>query len=181
MSSLFSRFNRAKEQFRWLNYQICSDIEELCNGKIIELVDWPDFLNWFNLRSTEEDIVPKDKRKIEYLVHTLADYIDAEKDISRYGDVTIYPKWEKLDEEERLLKLLSLDKADRAKVIKETWEKNVIEKCAISYKEHKKHRAEVKQSDFYGNYRSQSKKNSDFVKNIHEILRNYKKFKVSET
>lgn len=103
MSSLFSRFNRAKEQFRWLNYQICSDIEELCNGKIIELVDWPDFLNWFNLRSTEEDIVPKDKRKIEYLVHTLADYIDAEKDISRYGDVTIYPKWEKLDEEERLL------------------------------------------------------------------------------
>ena len=56
MSSLFSRFNRAKEQFRWLNYQICSDIEELCNGKIIELVDWPDFLNWFNLRSTEEDM-----------------------------------------------------------------------------------------------------------------------------
>jgi hypothetical protein len=181
MSSLFSRFNRAKEQFRWLNYQICSDIEELCNGVIIELVDWPDFLNWFNLRFTQDEISPKDKRKREFLIHTLADFIDANKDIARYGDATIYPKWEKLDEEERLLKLLSLDKADRAKVIKETWEKKVVEKCTISYKEHKKHRAEAKQCDFYDNYRSQSKKNSEFVKNIHEILRNYKKFKVSET
>ena len=133
MSSLFSRFNRAKEQFRWLNYQICSDIEELCNGVIIELVDWPDFLNWFNLRFTQDEISPKDKRKIEFLIHTLADFIDANKDIARYGDATIYPKWEKLDEEERLLKLLSLDKADRAKVIKETWEKKVVEKCTISY------------------------------------------------
>lgn len=96
MSSLFSRFNRAKEQFRWLNYQICSDIEELCNGVIIELVDWPDFLNWFNLRFTQDEISPKDKRKIEFLIHTLADFIDANKDIARYGDATIYPKWENL-------------------------------------------------------------------------------------
>lgn len=176
MSSLFSRFNRAKEQFRWLNYQICSDIEELCNGKIIELVDWPDFLNWFNLRSTEEDIVPKDKRKIEYLVHTLADYIDAEKDISRYGDATIFLKWTKLDEEGRLLKLLSLDKTDRAKVIKETWEKKVVEKCAISYIDHKKHRDEVKQSKFREGYRAQSKNNINFIEEIDEILRKYDKF-----
>lgn len=176
MSSLFSRFNRAKEQFRWLNYQICSDIEELCNGKIIELVDWPDFLNWFNLRSTEEDIVPKDKRKIEYLVHTLADYIDAEKDISRYGDATIFLKWTKLDEEGRLLKLLSLDKTDRAKVIKETWEKKVVEKCAISYIDHKKHREEVKQSKFREGYRAQSKNNINFIEEIDEILRKYDKF-----
>lgn len=180
MNSLFSRFNRAKEQFHWLNYQICSDIEELCNGKIIELIDWPDFLNWFNLRSTEDDITPKDKRKIEYLVHTLADYIDANKDIARYGDATVYPKWAKLDDEGKLVKLLSLSKANRAKVIKETWEKNVVEKCAISYKEHKKHRNEVKQSDFYDNYRSQSKKNYDFVKNINEILHKYDKFGLEE-
>lgn len=180
MNDLFSRFNRAKEQFHWLNYQLCSDIEELCNGKIIELIDWPDFLNWFNLRATEEDITPKDKRKIEYLVHTLADYIDADKDIARYGDATIYPKWAKLNEEERLLKLLSLDKIKRVQVIKETWEIKVVEKCAISYKEHKKHRAEVKQSEFYDNYRSQSKKNIGFIKEINEILHNYDKFKVGE-
>lgn len=180
MSTLFSRFNRAKEQFRWLNYQICSDIEELCNGKIIELLDWPNFLNWFNLRTTEEDVSAKDKRKIEFLVHTLADYIDANKDIARYGDATIYPKWEKLDDEGRLVKLLSLDSANRAKVIKETWEKKVVEKCAISYKEHKKHRDECKQSSFIDNYRSQSKKNKDFIEEIAHILSNYDKFAIEE-
>lgn len=180
MSSLFSRFNRAKEQFRWLNYQICSDIEELCNGVIIEIVDWPDFLNWFNLRSTEEDISPKDKRKIEFLIHTLSDYIDADKDIARYGDATIFPKWTKLDEEGRLLKLLSLDKTDRAKVIKETWEKKVVEKCAISYINHKKHRDEVKQSKFREGYRAQSKNNINFIEEIDEILRKYDKFEVED-
>lgn len=178
MSSLFSRFNRAKEQFRWLNYQICSDIEELCNGVIIEFIDWPDFLNWFNLRSTEESILPKDKRKIEFLIHTLADYIDANKDIARYGDATIYPKWEKLDDEGRLLKLLSLNMNDRAKVIKETWEKNVVEKCAISYVDHKKHRDEVKQNKFREGYRSQSKNNINFIEGIYEILGKYDKFEV---
>lgn len=39
MSFLLTKFNKAKEQYRWLNYEICSDIEVLCNGKIIEPVD----------------------------------------------------------------------------------------------------------------------------------------------
>lgn len=175
MKSELSRFERAREQYRWLDYKICSSIDKLCNGVVIEWLDWPDFLDWFNLHLREEEVVPIDKRKVEYLVHTLADYIDNDKDVARYGDVTIYPKWEKLDEEGRLVKLLSLNEADKAKVIKETWEKKVIEKCSISYKDHKKHRDEVKQNKFYDDYRKQSSKNKEFAKELYEILRHFKK------
>ena len=51
--------------------EICSGIEALCNGKIIELVDWIDFLNWFNLRNTEEEIKPRHMctRKVQGAIH----------------------------------------------------------------------------------------------------------------
>lgn len=180
MSSLLSKFNKTKEQFRWLNYDICSDVEELCNGKIVAELLWTDFLCWFNLSTTHEEVKPLDKRKVEYLVHTLADYVDTDKDVITYADTTIYPKWQKLDEEGKILKLISLSKQDRMSVLKETWEKKVVEAANITFKEHKKHRDEVKQTNFYDNYRSQSKKNVNFIEDLDEILSKYPKFELDD-
>lgn len=182
MSFLLTKFNKAKEQYRWLNYEICSDLEALCNGKIIELVDWIDFLNWFNLRNTEEEIKPRHMctRKVQGLIHILADYIHADKDVARYVDRTVYPKWSKLDEETLLLKLLSLSSEKKINAVKETWEKHVVEKASIPYDMHKKHRDAAMQTSFIEGYRKQSKKDSAFMEEISRILQKYPKFEPLE-
>lgn len=176
MNLLLSRFNRAKEQFRWLNYEICSDIEELCNGKIVVEVLWTDFLNWLNLANTTVPILPLDKRKVEYLIHTLAEYVDTNKDLLQYIDIDYSVKWKKLTEQERVQKMSTLDAEQKHKALKETWEKKVIESAGIDYAHHTKHRNECRQVYFHNNYRSQSKSTVRFIENLDEILSKHEKF-----
>lgn len=174
---------RTKKKFQWLGHNICSDLEDLCNGKIIVMVDWDDFFCWLNNKRTAEDIIPKDKRKVEYLIHTLADYIYTDNkydELDDFVDIPVLPKHKKLKDEEKLSRLQSLDKSEIEKYIKETWEKRVIEKCGIPYEVHKKRRTAVGQTKFPNDYRSQSKSNKEFVYNLKEILRKYTEIEVAD-
>jgi hypothetical protein len=175
MREFFPRFSKASLKHHWLDYDICAEVEWLCDGKVVETMDSLRYLNWFNLIKMVEKVVPLDKRKVEYLVHTLANYIDIEKDIVKYADTSIYLRLSKLDEEARAVKLRSLNEERRATIMKETWEKQVIEQAGISYEDHRKHRDMCKQDYFREKYRRQSKKNAEFVKTLDEILKPYAK------